>query len=175
MIDASALLEGAEACLEPVENSCYFATENNVWPFSAHPNYISKSLPNKEISRLLYNFGSLRQADSSLMPLYGFEQGGNRPLGSGRRAVIFLASVALVVSLASRTFQSAIYLERTVHAQFVGAKIQHRDRDAVGWIPPMVGLFLLWAATPSAPVEPTEKYYVRAYDQSLYNRPPPLA
>jgi hypothetical protein len=108
------------------------------------------------------------------MPLFGFEQGANRRLMSWRGTVIFLASVALVISLASRTFHSTLYLERTVHSQFEAATVQHRDRDAVGWVPPTVALFLLWAATPASPIEPSEKLYVRPHDQPLHNRPPPV-
>ena len=123
----------------------------------------------------MYNFGLVRQADSIAMPLVGFEHGADRRLSSLRGIVVVLANVALIVSLASRTFDAAVYQHPSLHSQFASSQVQHRDRDASGWVPPTVGLFLLWGAAASTPVEPTEKLYVRRPCQSLYNRPPPLA
>lgn len=94
---------------------------------------------------------------------------------SRRGLVACLAIVALTVSLANRVVRGSFDDRPTAHSASYGGKIQHRDKDALEWFPPVpsfavlsvTGFFVAGAATEKAIVCPP---YV-----SLYNRPPPIS
>lgn len=91
-----------------------------------------------------------------------------------RTLVLWFAAVALVVSLAGRTFGNAGDQHKSVRAADGEAKRQHLDRDSAGWsVPQAVFVPQFWpevsAHVPAAsePLVSLDPY------SSLYNRPPP--
>ena len=120
----------------------------------------------------MYNSVALRPTNVITIESAASGEESNRVL-SGRGFIILVASLALIVSLASRTFQAALYQDHATHTPSVVAKIQHRDRDASAWVPPTPVLSLLFIAGPSTDFSAPERVYVRLHPKALYNRPPP--
>jgi hypothetical protein len=91
-----------------------------------------------------------------------------------RQALVGVLMLALVVTLATRTFHVTIPHGATVRSGAAQAMRQHLDRDAVGWIPPTSVLTALRPPTFYPHVAPAgPPLGVLLLDESLYNRPPP--
>lgn len=82
---------------------------------------------------------------------------------------------ALTASLPTRVFHSAFTAGPQVQSSSSYEKIQHRDKDASEWVPPVAELSILWVEEASVPPEPGEYLHVHFHYESLYNRPPPIA
>ncbi len=92
----------------------------------------------------------------------------------GSRALIALAILSLVVSLAGRTFHHSCEQHTAVRPASARATHQHLDRDSVSWTAP-VAQFMppLWRAIAAHVPSPGEPWVARDIGNSLYNRPPP--
>ena len=109
------------------------------------------------------------------MPLVGYEGPAQQRLLSRRGLIISLAILALTVSLASRVSTASFIKASTAQCGSSAAKIQHLDKDAAQWVAPTATFTLLWASEPSVAVDGNENVPIRQPDDSLHNRPPPLA
>lgn len=121
-----------------------------------------------------YNAGKLSQLESITMPLGGDNPLSGRRMFSVRNATIFVVILAITFSLASRVFHGQVFSTHVVHSS-AHQLVQHRDTDAVEWVPPVCTLTLLWSTEDSLVVEPSEPFYPHEQFQSLYNRPPPIS
>jgi hypothetical protein len=91
-----------------------------------------------------------------------------------RRALVGVLMLALVVTLATRTFHLTIPHGVTVGSGAAQAMRQHLDRDAARWIPPTSVLTALRVPTFYPHVAPAgAPLGVLLLEKSLYNRPPP--
>ena len=99
-----------------------------------------------------------------------------RPPFRWRGVLFFSVTLALCVSLASRTINLRIADHPTVTSSAQKAKIQHLDKDAFGWSSP-VSVFTLFLALAPHTEAMLEEYPVVSHDVDtcLYNRPPPLS
>ena len=99
-----------------------------------------------------------------------------RPPSHWRGLTFFCVTLALCVSLASRTVDLKIADRPTVASSTQKAKIQHLDKDAFGWSSPVSGFALFLALAPHAEAM-VEEHLVFSHDVDtcLYNRPPPLS
>jgi hypothetical protein len=93
-----------------------------------------------------------------------------------RKLIVFLSIASLSITLASRVFHQSSSDVRTAAANTANAKIQHRDRVAQHWTPPL--------RTGHLPSYPTSVARMHAEEENLpgmktddclYNRPPPRA
>jgi hypothetical protein len=93
-----------------------------------------------------------------------------------RGLVFFCVTLALCVSLASRTVDLKLSDRPTVTSSAQKAKIQHLDKDAFGWSSPVSAftIFLALAPHTEAMVEENVVSSLEV-DTCLYNRPPPVA
>jgi hypothetical protein len=92
----------------------------------------------------------------------------------GLRTLVSLAILALTISLANRTFEGSFDTHPTAHSATSKAKIQHRDRDAAKWFPP-IAVFARFCPARISIVQPKEdRSQVTVFYDSLYNRPPPI-
>ena len=124
---------------------------------------------------LLYNSTLLAQKSCIRMPLVGYEQLAERRLLSRRGAVVFLAIVALTVSLANRVPHGTIPGNPVAQSFSSPAKIQHRDSDASQWVAPAAVFTFLWIAESSVILDRGRNVRTRPQDDSLHNRPPPVS
>ena len=92
-----------------------------------------------------------------------------------RGMVVAIAIATLTVSLAGRTFHGNFHPKVSVHGATLGAKIQHRDKNASEWVPPAPLLAQLPISEPSLARSPQETVVVVLHFESLYNRPPPIS
>jgi hypothetical protein len=90
--------------------------------------------------------------------------------------VVSLAVLTLTISLASRTVELRLSAQTSVGSQAHQAKIQHRDRDAFGWAPPLANSEPFYVSVSPQPVAPEKTPNLsEEVDHCLYNRPPPLS
>ncbi|HET8826585.1 MAG TPA: hypothetical protein VFM77_15705 [Terriglobales bacterium] len=94
---------------------------------------------------------------------------------SGRGVAVALVVFALTASLATRVFQGGYAAAPQVQSSSSYQKIQHRDKDASEWVPPVAELSILWVEQASVTPEYGEEPHVDVHYESLYNRPPPTA
>jgi len=96
--------------------------------------------------------------------------------GAWRKLTIFLSIASLAITLASRFYRQPSSDVPTVGVDAGNAKIQHRDRAALDWSPP---LRVVQLPSPPAPVArmhaEEENLLAVKTDGCLYNRPPPRA
>jgi hypothetical protein len=123
----------------------------------------------------LYNLISLRITKSASVPLLGTEQVPKVRLLSGRGFAVALVIFALTASLATRVFHDTHSSTPQVQSSSSFQKVQHRDKDASEWAPPVSELSILWVEEASVVPDTREDIHVRVHYQSLYNRPPPIA
>jgi hypothetical protein len=110
------------------------------------------------------------------MPLVGDGQLAERRLLSQRGVVVFLAIMALTVSLADRVPHAvSVNKASAAHASSPAGKIQHRDQDESRWAALPPAFTLLWASETSVPLVEDKKVAVPQQDNSLHNRPPPVS
>jgi hypothetical protein len=93
-----------------------------------------------------------------------------------RGLTFFCVTLALCVSLASRTVDLKLANRPTVASATQKARIQHLDKDAFGWSSPVSAFTLFLAPAPHAEamVEEPLVLFHHVYT-CLYNRPPPLS
>jgi len=93
---------------------------------------------------------------------------------SGRRVVVFLAILAISVSVATRTFHGFYVDHPVVQADPSHPMRQHLAADAFVLTNPVSNLssLLLPVVAPHAPPVEAQMYGVQL-TESLYNRPPP--
>ena len=93
---------------------------------------------------------------------------------SVRAIVVYVAMLALVTSLASRTVHLPNSDLTSFQSNAPSAKIQHRNTNAVRWIPVIPAVVLAWSPTPIQEIavqdEPLRSIFVNA---GLNTRPPP--
>lgn len=94
-------------------------------------------------------------------------------LGPGSRVRIGIFILALVISLATRTFPGSIPRGVTVKSGVVQAMRQHMNRDAVQWVSPAPVFALLQASEVLLYVPPANPSPSVVLNEKLYNRPPP--
>lgn len=93
---------------------------------------------------------------------------------TGRRALVGLVLLSLVVMLATRTLHLTIPHVVTVRSGAAQGMRQHLDRDAASWIPPTSVLTALRIPTFDPHIAPAGvPLGVLLLEKSLYNRPPP--
>jgi hypothetical protein len=93
---------------------------------------------------------------------------------TGRRALVGLVLLALVVMLATRTLHLTVPHVVTVRSGAAQGMRQHLDRDAARWIPPTSVLTAFRAPTFYPHIAPAGvPLGVLLLEKSLYNRPPP--
>jgi hypothetical protein len=93
---------------------------------------------------------------------------------TGRRALVGVVLLALVVMLATRTLHLTITHVVTVRSGAAQAMRQHLNRDAARWIPPSSVLTALRAPTFYPHVAPAgAPLGVLLLEKSLYDRPHP--
>jgi hypothetical protein len=105
------------------------------------------------------------------------------PVPLSQRAVIpwrgltlFCVTLALCVSLASRTVNLKISDRPAVANSAQKAKIQHLDKDAFSWTSPVSAFALFLAVAPhNEAIVDEAAIPFRGIDPRLYNRPPPLS
>lgn len=96
-------------------------------------------------------------------------------LFSSRGIAVALVVFALTASLATRVFHADYSATRQLQSSSSYQKIQHRDKDASEWAPPVAELSILWVEEASVTPDFLEELYARVHYESLYNRPPPTA
>jgi hypothetical protein len=104
------------------------------------------------------------------MPIFGELATGKRRSFPWRSWLVCLAILALDVHLANR-FHLPLCGAATVQAN--SAKVQHIDRDAYRWAPPVVTLSVPLLPAPAPPVVADERGYLSPHVHCLYDRPPP--
>lgn len=129
----------------------------------------------KDSSTLLYNLNSLPQSYSIIVPLVGAEHVSERRIFCRRGLVALLAVLALSVSLAGRVFPGVVYQSTSVYSGSACERVQHRDADALRWVPPTAVYTLLWTTESAISSEPLGQIHFHPHYDSLYNRPPPVS
>lgn len=93
-----------------------------------------------------------------------------------RAIVVWVAMLALAVTLALRTVHLPSGDAATFQSNAQSAKIQHRNNDAVRWVPVIPTVLLAWSPIPFHVIvvqdEPLRSVFV---DAGLNTRPPPQA
>jgi len=93
-----------------------------------------------------------------------------------RSLIFFCVTLALCVSLASRTVDLKISDHAAATSATQKAKIQHLDKDAFGWTSPVSAFAIFLAPAPHAAAMVEEPLLLlHTLDAPLYNRPPPVA
>jgi hypothetical protein len=123
----------------------------------------------------LYNLTSIRTTRSASVPLLGAERVPKVCLLSSRGIAVALVVFALIASLPTRVLNSSFTAGPHVQSSSSHQKIQHRDKDAFEWVPPVSELSILWVEEASVPPEFHDELHVPVHYESLYNRPPPIA
>src|SRR5690349_3543254 len=123
----------------------------------------------------LYNLTSFRITTCVSVPLLGAERVRKVCLFRSRAIAVAFVVFALTASLATRVFQGSYSATPQAQSSSSCQKIQHRDKDASEWVPPVSELSFLWVEEVSATPEFQEDLHVRIHYESLYNRPPPIA
>jgi hypothetical protein len=131
--------------------------------------------PTGNALRTLYNLISFRHLNYISVPLVGAERVPKERILSRRGIAVVLLVFTLTASLANRVVHGSYSSKPTAHSSSSYEKLQHRDRDADEWAPPVAQLSLLWANEPSIPHDACETPHFRLSCNSLYNRPPPLS
>lgn len=97
-----------------------------------------------------------------------------RLAGAVRTAVLALSVLALVASLAGRTFAYQGDQHKAVSSGHVTPKRQKLERQAPAWsIPVAVFLPLLWTEFSESVTAPSDPLVSARPDSCLYKRPPP--
>jgi len=108
------------------------------------------------------------------MRLSAFLKPRGRCVPSVRAIVVGMAMLALVTSLASRTVHLPQSDVTSLQSNVPSAKIQHRNTNAMRWIPVVPAVLLAWSPTPVEQIavqdEPLRSIFV---DAGLNTRPPP--
>ena len=95
-----------------------------------------------------------------------------------RVAVIVVATCALTISLATRfytPFSASAHSVRAVERSATQPTHQHLDRDGSHWVAPVSTFTLLEPVKVLRGVVPTQSILPNhVFDESLYNRPPPV-
>jgi hypothetical protein len=125
--------------------------------------------------RVLYNLISFTHPKYISVPLVGAERVPKERILSRRGIAVVLLVFTLTASLANRVVHGSYSSKLTAHSSSSYEKLQHRDRDADEWAPPVAQLSILWANEPSIPRDACETPHFRLSCNSLYNRPPPLS
>ncbi len=100
--------------------------------------------------------------------------GEERRVFAGRRLVVWMAMIAVAVTLAGRTIHLPQTDVTSVQANAVSAKVQHRSMDGVRWSPPVQAVFVLRPSTSFHIVVSRDELLPSAFvDFGLYTRPPP--
>lgn len=136
---------------------------------------IGSTLPTGIALRALYNLTSFTHPSYISVPLVGAERVPKERILSRRGIAVVLLVFTLTVSLANRVVHGSYSGKPAAHSSSSYEKIQHRDRDADEWAPPVAQLSLLWVNEPALPPETGETVHLRVHCNSLYNRPPPLS
>jgi hypothetical protein len=125
--------------------------------------------------RTLYNLILYTHSNYISVPLVGAERVPRERILSRRGIAVVLLVLTLTASLANRVVHVSSLSKPTAHSSASYEKLQHRDRDADEWAPPVAQLSLLWVNEPALPPETGETVHLRVHCNSLYNRPPPLS
>ncbi len=92
------------------------------------------------------------------------------------RLIVCLAALALVVSLASRTFEFSSDPHTAARSGVVEGKRQHLDRDVTNWTAPVAAFVSPQWRPVMATIPPASEPLIAVdRDSCLYNRPPPLS
>jgi len=104
------------------------------------------------------------------MPIFGqLATAKRRPL-PWRSWLVCFAILSLGAHLAGRF---SLPLSGPVTVQSNSPKVQHMDRDACGWAPPVVSVSVSFVPAPDPPVVADERGHLSAPGHCLDDRPPP--
>ncbi len=105
------------------------------------------------------------------MPIFGqLATAKRRPL-PWRSWLVCFAILSLGAHLAGRF---SLPLSGPVTVQSNSPKVQHMDRDAYGWAPPVVSVSVSLVPAPDPPVVADERGHLSPPLHCLYDRPPPV-
>src|SRR5215469_5594771 len=110
----------------------------------------------------------------SILPPVRTEKTPERRVLTLRGLLACLVIVCLTVTLANRTVHISASDQATV-GSVSAAKIQHRDKDSLVWVCPLVALPMLWVPEPSFVHPPSDRELLELQYESLHNRPPPIS
>jgi hypothetical protein len=112
---------------------------------------------------------------TTLLSCVPTEKTPTKRLLSFRGLLASLAIISLTITLASRTFHVSSFNQLTVKSASTLGKVQHRDKDASEWAPPLAFLVMSWVPEAAFVQQPRERDLLDLQYHCLSNRPPPTA